>query len=490
LSLRLKSTEVAPYYLLSLKNTLQSSLKLLPLIMILLLLLVFVNSSPDVRAENNFAEYLEAEIAASFYQDFLADFYENNDFESIWVESNQLSPQGEEVYSLISAAQEVGLNPEDYNYEAINDLWMGLRYQSNEEFPADKAAEMELLITEGLVRYTTDLINGRLNPDTFARRISISDLEGEVLLVLSTAQAGNGLTEVFSDLQPQHPQYQKLLDINQRIVQGDMRVTEEEQQIINANLEKWRWNSGEGPAENSDKHIYVNLPSFTLQVYEGEEVVMDMKTIIGRPAHQTPEMNKHLTHLTLSPRWYMPRSIALREHLPKIQEDQRHLERGGYRVYEEDEDGRFIEVDPDEINWEEKHAGNFDYYLWQDAGPDNALGRVVFRFPNRQSIYLHDTPDQHIFNREVRAESSGCIRIDQPLELAQYLLADNTDWDLQRINEKIQDGNETTVYLNNPLPIHLVYFTAGVNEEQELEFYNDIYNRVTDLKNILANLDE
>ncbi len=467
----------------------QTAVKVLSLIVIVILLAFLLAPAASAQdREKSVNHHLEKEINSSLQQDLIYDFYERRNYDPLWVADNKLTETGEEAYAIISQAQKFGLNPEDYNYDEINDLWLGLRYQSPDEFPPAQAAELEIIITEGLVNLTGDLARGRLNPDSYTRRTTSLRIAPEVSQVLSTARAGEDLEEVLNTIQPRHPQYQKLLKINQAVQQGEKTITREEENILAANLEKWRW-SGDNSPGTSERHVYVNLPSFAAQVYEDSEIVLDMKTIIGRRAHPTPEMNKILTHLTISPRWYMPRSIALREHLPKIKEDQDHLERGGYRVYQEDDSGRFVEIDPDDINWDEKDASNFDYYLWQDAGPDNALGRVVFRFPNHQSIYLHDTPDRHLFNLETRAESSGCIRINKPMEFASYLLQDQAHWDLKRINDKIRDRQETTIYINNPIPIHLSYFTAGVSQSGELEFYDDIYNRMTDLKNALERLD-
>ena len=467
----------------------QTAVKVLSLIVIVILLAFLLAPAASAQdREKSVNHHLEKEINSSLQQDLIYDFYEQRDYAPLWIAGNRLTESGKEVYSIIGKAQELGLNPGDYNYDKINDLWLGLRYQNPDEFPPARAAELEIMITEGLVNYTGDLARGRLDPDSYSKRMASIAIAPEVFLVLSSAGSGENLEQALATIQPRHPQYQKLLEITRQVHREEKNLTPEEENILAANLEKWRW-SGERAPGTSERHVFVNLPSFTAQVYEGGEVVLDMKTIIGRRAHPTPEMNKILNHLTVSPRWYMPRSIAIREHLPKIKEDQDHLERGGYRIYQEDDSGRFVEVDPDDIDWEEKDVSNFDYFLWQDAGPNNALGRIVFRFPNNQSIYLHDTPDRHLFNLETRAESSGCIRINKPMEFASYLLQDQSGWDLERINEKIRDRQETTVYINNPIPIHLSYFTAGVTERGELEFYNDIYNRMTDLKNIIERMD-
>jgi len=402
------------------------------------------------------------------------------------VDKNQLSSAGQEIYGLIRDAGEVGLDSEDYNHSEINRLWMDVRYYSPDEFPAQESAEMEMLLTDGFIRYVSDLTTGLLNQKTYARSYLNPDITPRIPDLLNAARRDESVEPILTRMQSDNPQYWELLEFYGKVYRGEYQLTSEEKLELAANLEKMRWNS---QRKLGDRFVYVNLPSFTMQVYEGEEIVFATKTIIGTENFPTPEMSKVITHMTLNPRWYMPRSIAIRQHLPKIKEDIAHLDRGNYRVYEQREDGRFVEVNPEEIDWDQKTAQNFDYYLWQDAGPYNALGRIVFRFPNYQAIFMHDTPDKHFFDQEKRAESSGCIRIQNPMDLADYLLQDQPEWDEDRIEEITSRQNEIRVDIKEPIPIHIVYYTAAVNSSGELEFFDDLYYRMYTLKMALEGLE-
>lgn len=442
---------------------------------------VFAQDRPEKLAEE-----IQKQLRSSVFSPYLYDSYSRHDYELLWVGKGQLSPAGQEIYALIRDAGEVGLVPKDYNYSEINRLWMDARYYHPDEFPAAQSAEMEILLTEGFIRYVSDLTMGLLNQTTYARAQLAPEITPKIPELLNAARNNESVEPILTRMQPDNPQYWKLLEFYSKAYNGDYQLDSDEKQELAANLEKMRWDSQRTLGQ---RYVYINLPSFTMQVYDAEEIVFSTKTIIGTENHPTPEMSKIITHMTLNPRWYMPRSIAIRQHLPKIQEDLEHLSRGNYRVYEQTEGGRFEEVDPEKIEWEEKNRENFDYYLWQDAGLYNALGRVVFRFPNYQAIFMHDTPDKHLFDQEKRAESSGCIRIENPMELAHYFLQDQPEWDRERIEEITSRENEIRVDLKEPVPIHIVYYTAAVNSSGELEFFEDLYYLMYPLKMALKRLE-
>ncbi len=135
------------------------------------------------------------------------------------------------------------------------------------------------------------------------------------------------------------------------------------------------------------------------------------------------------------------------------------------------------------INWAQVNKNNFDYYFWQDAGPWNALGNVIFQAPNPYQVYLHDTPDRHLFHRRIRSFSAGCVRIEKAMELAKYLLKNNPDWDKERINQLISQNREKQILLSEPVPLYLVYLTTWVNQRGQLNMRHDIYERDQKLLN-------
>jgi murein L,D-transpeptidase YcbB/YkuD len=241
-------------------------------------------------------------------------------------------------------------------------------------------------------------------------------------------------------------------------------------QQIELNLERWRWL----PQDLGDRHILVNIAGFDLRVVEAGERVLDMRVMVGRPYRRTPVFSDTMRYLVLAPYWHVPRNLAVQDQLPLIRRDPGHLARLKIRVFEGwGADTR--EIDPATIDWTQITANNFPYRLRQDPGPQNALGRVKFMFPNRFNVYLHDTPSRQLFAQASRDFSSGCIRIEHPIELAEYLLRDAPGWSRHAIERAADAGREKTVPLPRPIPVHLLYWTAWVDADGTMHFRRDIY---------------
>jgi murein L,D-transpeptidase YcbB/YkuD len=241
---------------------------------------------------------------------------------------------------------------------------------------------------------------------------------------------------------------------------------------IEVNMERWRWL----PDDLGSRHILVNIAAFEVQVVESGRTILRIPTIVGRPYRRTPVFSGLMTYLVFSPYWNVPNNIAVRDKLPLIQENPDYLARQGFRVFLKG-DSDLAELDPETIDWGAVTANDFPYRLRQDPGPLNALGGVKFMFPNRYNVYLHDTPQRELFGESVRTFSSGCIRLERPFDLAQYLLRGLDEWTDEKIREAMNAGRETTVVLPDALPIHVVYLTAWVGEDGELNFRDDIYGR-------------
>jgi L,D-transpeptidase YcbB len=241
---------------------------------------------------------------------------------------------------------------------------------------------------------------------------------------------------------------------------------------IELNLERWRWL----PQDLGTRHIRVNVPQFALSVVEEGETVMAMRVVVGRHYRRTPVFSSLMDHLVFNPDWNIPNRIAVQDILPKAQRDPGHMRREKIRVFES-WNRSAAELDPDEIDWSQVTAGNFRYRLMKDPGPHNDLGRVKFMFPNKFSVYLHDTPSKRLFERSMRGFSSGCIRIEKPLDLAVYVLGDTAEWSHAAVNAAINTGQLRTVSLKRKIPVHLVYMTAGADADGRVEFRLDIYQR-------------
>lgn len=247
----------------------------------------------------------------------------------------------------------------------------------------------------------------------------------------------------------------------------NVTAEEREKQIL-VNLERMRWL----PAELGSRYIMVNVANFGLDVVEAGQPVLTMRAIVGRTYRQTPSFTAKLNHLIFSPYWHIPHSIAVKDLLPKIQKDRRFLAKQKIRVFRGSS-----QIDPKTVNWHSLSEANFPYRLRQDPGPLNSLGRVKFMLPNRFNVYIHDTPSRELFDKAVRDFSSGCIRIDMPVELAEYLLADDPEWTSENILAAMEQPREKLVRLRRPIPVYFLYSTAWVDAEGMLQFRDDLYGR-------------
>ncbi len=249
---------------------------------------------------------------------------------------------------------------------------------------------------------------------------------------------------------------------------------------IKLNMERWRWL----PQDLGQRYIIVNAAGFKLDLIEDGNTVMTMRVVVGKHYRKTPVFSGKMTYLVLSPYWHIPANIAVKDKLPLIRKDSGYLSRENIRVFR-GWGARTEEVDPQTVDWTKVTPRNFHYRLIQQPGPLNALGRIKFMFPNRFNVYLHDTPSRELFARTVRSFSSGCIRIEKPIELAEYLLKDKPKWTKDEILSEIKKRKERIVPLKNPVPVHVLYWTAWANNDGSINFRNDIYVRDESLSRAL-----
>lgn len=239
---------------------------------------------------------------------------------------------------------------------------------------------------------------------------------------------------------------------------------------IRVNLERARWVLH----GLKDTFIIVNIAGFQTYVVVGNEDAWTTRSIVGTPFRKTPVFKENMTHIVLNPTWTVPNGILGRSILPKAKEDPSFLTEKNFWVVAGD--GK--KVDPASVKWSKYSAKDFPYQIVQAPGPNNALGQVKFMFPNKYAVYLHDTPEKPLFERSERAFSSGCIRLDNPLDLAELLLRDNPDWDRGRIDKVLASGETETVNLAKPMPVLLLYWTIDTRpEDGAILFMKDIYER-------------
>ncbi len=216
------------------------------------------------------------------------------------------------------------------------------------------------------------------------------------------------------------------------------------------NMERWRWL----PADLGARHIEVNVPDYSLKVIENGRSVLAMRVVVGKDQSRTPAFSDTMTFVELNPYWHIPPSILREEILPELASDPGYLERHDMEVVSE---------------------GGEELRVRQRPGPENPLGQIKFMFPNDFNIYLHDTPAGHLFTRTERTFSHGCIRIEQPMALADYLFRGDPKWSHAALAAAIASGENRRIDLPRPLPVHILYWTAWVDKDGTLQFRDDVY---------------
>ena len=250
---------------------------------------------------------------------------------------------------------------------------------------------------------------------------------------------------------------------------GDVPQDARSRAIV-VSLERMRWMVSE---DLSTRHVWVNIPEYSARIMENGAEVFRTRTVVGHTDHdrQTPEFSDDIEYVVANPRWNVPRSITVKEYLPKLQANRHAVS----HLDVVDGDGNVIARD--RIDFGRYTAANFPYRMRQKASDDNALGLVKFIFPNPWNIYLHDTPTKHLFGNAARAYSHGCIRIGDPFDLAYALLSKQTDDPQAMFHRALDRKKESWLKLTLPVPVHLVYFTAFPDADGTIRRFEDVYGR-------------
>lgn len=233
---------------------------------------------------------------------------------------------------------------------------------------------------------------------------------------------------------------------------------------VRANLERWRWVA----RDLGERHIRVNLADYRLEAWSGGEVERVHRSMIGRGYNRTPVFSEDMTFIEINPVWYTPTSLGA-PWLRRFQTNPAYALASGYRLVDQSTGGV---ISPSQADW-----ANGRYRVIQVPGRGNSMGEVKFMFPNIHNIYIHDTPHRALFDNVQRNESSGCVRVDEPRELAWWVLQGETGWTREAMEEAFDGGRTRRVWLRNPIPVHILYFTAVSDRFGQVRFIHDIYSR-------------
>jgi murein L,D-transpeptidase YcbB/YkuD len=371
-------------------------------------------------------------------------FYQNRNLAPLWLDKGVENARAASAIARMKSADTDGLEPSDY--KPPNFAGLG----------PDALAEVELKLTQTVLIYARHLQAGRFPYTRVSHNIELPQALPEPAVILNSiadaADAGRAL-DAFS---PQHEPYRKLkamlAELRGRSGASKIDVSRQIETVI-ANMERWRWY----PRDLGNAHVLVNQPDFTLKVMSGGTQVWTTRIVIGKPSMPTPLLSETMKSVTVNPTWHVPPSIVHNEYLPALAQDPTVLDRMGLRV---------------------SYNGG-EVQITQPPGDRNALGRLRFNFPNRFSVYQHDTPDKHLFADEVRAYSHGCMRVQDPAKYAEVLLniaRPHERWTAERIKNMFGIVEQDIQLQPTQIWVHLTYQTAFVDNAGKLQLRRDVYN--------------
>ncbi len=466
--------------------------------------------------------------------------YANHSFKPLWSDKGKLNTAGNSFYAIISDAMEYGLIPDDYHFTTLDSLLGTSFDSEKQNYNVTKLGNADVLMTDAFFKFAVHVSVGRMENDSAASRTwRIAKINKDLLALFESALSSGKVAATFNSMEPQRMEYQAIkkhmnvyrkkyagakwqhlpdrkkdslgffTGVKKRLQQtGDYDTTSIESdslRLSNAlkkfqkshfldedgkigrntilaldmtpedwtiqmamNLERWRWE----PAAFETCHMLVNLPAFKMTVFEADTIVMSSRIVCGAFKTQTPELDSKMHQIVLYPYWTVPYSIAWKELLPHVKRDTAYLRKEHYEVLDRDKKV----LDPKTIDWKKYHKGYLPFTFRQMIGTDNALGIMKFEFHNKYSVYMHDTNSKRYFRYTTRAFSHGCMRLEKYMELAHFLIRDDSVklpkdtfdlWAKMDVNKKIN--------LRKPLPIHVRYFTCDVETNGTVSVHSDIY---------------
>ena len=508
---------------------------------ILCLLIVFCSEFAWSDAANEIRQVFEGAnaIGATYvgnrkleHQTLVHSIYQARDHQPLWLANAPLDHQAKNLLTAIAESTAHGFNSERYHYSEIENL-----VQSTQR----NGIALELLLTDAFVGQALHRGQGSVAPPSLDPEWQLPAPEVDAVgLLMQTIKNQTPVNDVLANLWPNADEYRRLQqrrvevaatgdtrseslpqgsilrrgDVNDRIallkarlmgpgdyteifdedlhreviayqrasgLEADGLVGTNTIEALNetavnwidrldANLERWRWL----PRQTPSTYIRVNIASYRLNIIEDNNHVFGMNVIVGKPYRRTPVFTESIKYFVVHPYWNVPFSIATKDKLPLLQKDASSEAAKGFEAKPVSQQ-EFIAVDA--IDWSAVSKKNFNYLLRQRPGEQNALGKIKFMLPNPHAVYLHDTPNRELFAKQERSFSSGCVRVEKPIELAQWLLKRDKHLLSQQLEAYLAKGETQTIYLKKPVPTYIVYFTAFVDDDNEVTFRRDIYGR-------------
>ncbi|HEX8040646.1 MAG TPA: L,D-transpeptidase family protein, partial [Chryseosolibacter sp.] len=327
----------------------------------------------------------------------------------------------------------------------------------------------DVLLTDSYLTLYRHIRHGRLNPQTLQRSDLASAVDEEAISSLRGID-NRSLTTNLRMLEPKALQFHELKAALRSFVLANSQdyVQRERAAKIALNMERWRWQQAW-----PDRYIVVNIPAFQLRAVEDDSVWLRSRVIVGKRQTPTPVMESVIRSFVIYPYWHVPASISTAEFLPELQEDPTYLEKHNFDVL--NKAGKVVASDT--IQWEIYSAGYFPFILRQREGSENSMGIIKFNFANPFGVYLHDTNSKRLFKRARRDLSHGCVRVNDAVALAHYLVREDDIYvSPEDLDQYLSLQQRLEIKLRKPIPLKLEYFTCEV-ENGTPRFYDDIYKK-------------
>lgn len=466
----------------------------------------------------------------------LTAFYRSYGFGTVWI----TPAERQKIVELLQSSEKEGLLPSDYNVKKLEKL-----ESKSAQFSDAEMVAYDMLLTQSIQKYIWHLSNGKLDPKKIYRDWDLKKNPIDINKLLHDGIEGDSLAQSLESIKPKHVIYKSLKDalvdldkyprdtiktmvFTEKIVRGDtssiipsikrrliiwneMKPTDtitkiydrktykavknfqrrhgltadgvigkstvealnysvirRKQQVI-ANLERWRW----FPRDFGDHYIIVNIPGYYLRIIKDNDTIQRKRIVVGKAERKTPILSSIFSNIVFNPTWTVPPTIIREDLVPDATNNRSYFANRNITIY--NSKGKI--VDPQK--WDPKRPRAYRYV--QAPGYYNSLGVVKFNFPNHYTVYLHDTNHRDYFGKNYRSLSSGCVRVEDPLPLAEYMLNDSIKWNRAKIDTLVATKKTTTINLKQKIQLHQLYWTAWKERNGDLEFRPDIYNLDEDL---------
>jgi L,D-transpeptidase YcbB len=430
-----------------------------------------------------FAQHLSTEgrlrVAEKADRIALKQFYEERRNEPVWVTPTGFSLAATAVLAEIARADAWGLDASAFRLPAL---------VKGGELTREQRAAAETALSLAVLEYARHARGGRTNPLSLSRNLDRTPQLLDPRSVIEAAASTDSPDAYLRALHPQHPQFERLRQAYlalkrsdparvEHVVQTKGKSSKKKRAAAKAqagpslrtllvNMEQWRWM----PEDLGSFYVWVNIPEYTVRVVKAGRVMHSERVVVGRATTQTPVFSHEMQQVIFHPYWGVPDSIKTNELLPSLARGNIGvLERQNLRV-----SYRGRDINPASVDWTK--ADMRKLHVYQPPGGGNVLGVVKFRFPNKHDVYMHDTPSKSLFNASARAFSHGCMRVRDPLKLAELVLAEDRGWTAGRVTAAVQRGpKDNQINLTTKVPVHMTYFTAWVEDDGKLRIYGDVY---------------